>query len=90
MRCVRNYFTVSLYIYQGFYILKISIIVDSGLNINVVNQRSLLKCYENSTPNENICIKNHKALIKRYKDVFMKIFISSKKKINLIIRILRL
>ena len=43
MRCVRNYFTVSLHVNQGLYPLEKLIILDSGLNINIINQKSLLK-----------------------------------------------
>ena len=54
MRCVKNYFTVSLHINQKIYLLNKSIILDSGLNINIINQKSLLKKYRNTTPSEYI------------------------------------
>ena len=37
MRCVGNYFTVSLYVNQEVYPLEKFIILDLGLNVNIVN-----------------------------------------------------
>ena len=78
MRCVRSCFTISLHINQKTYALKKSTILNSGLNINIVNQKSLLKSYKNATPGEYIWEKNNKNLVKGYGDVFMKIIISNK------------
>ena len=54
MRYIRNYFTVSLHINQEMYPLNKSIIFDSGFNINIVNQKSLLRYYKNATPGKYI------------------------------------
>ena len=54
MRCIKSYFTISLHINQEIYPLNKSIILDLGLNINIVNQRSLLNRYRNATPGEYI------------------------------------
>ena len=55
------------------------IILDLGLNINIINQRSLLKRYRNATPNEYIWVRNNKAPVKGYGNVFIIIVISNKK-----------
>ena len=79
MRCIKNYSTISLHINQKTYPLNKSIILNSGLNINIINQRSLLRRYKNATPGEYIWAKNNKAPIKGYGNVFIKIIISGKK-----------
>ena len=80
MRYIRNYFTVSLYINQKkIYPLNKSIILDLGLNINIVSQKSLLNRYKNATPGKYIWVKNNKAFVKWYGDVFITVIISSEK-----------
>ena len=76
MRCVRNYFTISLYINQKeIYPLSKSIILDLGLNINIINQRSLLNRYRNAIPGEYIWVRNNKAPVRGYGNVFIIIII---------------
>ena len=58
------------------YLLNKSIILDSGLNINIINQKSLLKRYRNAIPGKYIWARNNKALVKGYGDVFIKVIIS--------------
>ena len=70
-------------------------ILDSGLNINIINQRSLLRQYKNTIPGEYIWVGNDKTLVKRYGNAFIKIFIFNKKNdfsdpITKIIRILNI
>ena len=78
MRCVRNCFTISLHINQKTYPLNKLIILDLSLNINIVNQRSLLNRYRNATLGEYIWAGNNKAFVKRYGNVFIIIIISNK------------
>ena len=54
MGCVKSYFTISLHINQKIYPLNKLIILDLGLNINIINERSLLRRYRNATPGEYI------------------------------------
>ena len=54
-----------------------SIMLNSGLNINIINQKNLLRYYKNATPGKYIWVKNNKAFIKGYGNVFIKIIISS-------------
>ena len=75
MRCVGNCFIISLHINQETYPLNKSIILDLGLNINIVNQRSLLRRYSNVTLNKYIWVGDNKAFVKRYGDVFIIIII---------------
>ena len=51
--------------------------MDSGLNINIINQSSLLKRYKNATLGEYIWVGNSKAFVRGYGDVFIKIIILS-------------
>ena len=93
MRCVRSYFIISLHINQEkIYPLEKSIILNSGLNVNIVNQRSLLKRYKNAVPGEYIWARNSKAPVKGYGDVFIIIIISNEKNKfgDLIIKIIRI
>ena len=95
MRCVRSYFTISLHINQEIYPLSKSTILNLSLNINIINQRSLLNRYRNTTPGEYIWVGNNKALVKGYGNVFIIIIISSEKNefnnpITKIIRILNI
>ena len=48
------FYPISLYINQETYPLKKSIILDLSLNIDIVNQRSLLRRYRNAIPGEYI------------------------------------
>ena len=75
MRCVRGYFTISLHINKKIYSLNKSIILDLGLNINIINQRNLLKRYKNTIPSEYIWVRNNKTLVRRYENVFIIIII---------------
>ena len=61
------------------YPLKKLIILNSGLIINIINQRSLSRWYKNTTPSEYIYARNNKALIKGCKHVFIKIIITNEK-----------
>ena len=79
MRCVRSYFIISLYINQDIYPLNKSIILDLSLNINIINQKSLLNWYRNVTLGKYICVRNNKAFVRGYGNVFIIIIISSKK-----------
>ena len=79
MRCVRNCFTISLYINQDIYPLSKLIILDLSLNINIINQRSLINRYKNATPGEYIWVRNNKAFVKRYGNVFIIIIIFNEK-----------
>ena len=79
MRCVRSYFTISLHINQEIYPLEKSIILDLGLNINIINQRSLLRRYKNTILSEYIWVGDNKALMRGYGDVFIIIIIFSEK-----------
>ena len=92
MRCVGSYFTVSLHINQEIYPLSKSIILDLGLNINIINQRSLLNRYRNTIPGKYIWAGNNKAPVKGYKNVFIIIIIFSGKNEfnNPIIKIIRI
>ena len=49
MRYIRSYFTISLHINQKIYPLNKLIILNLNLNINIINQRSLLNRYKNTT-----------------------------------------
>ena len=92
MRCVGSCFTVFLYINQDIYFLSKLIILDLGLNINIVNQRSLLNRYRNAILGEYIWAGDNKALIKGYGDVFIIIIIFSEENEfgNPIIKIMRI
>ena len=75
MRCIGSCFTVSLYINQEIYPLNKSIILDLSLNINIINQRSLLNRYKNAIPGEYIWAEDNKAFVKGYGDVFIIVII---------------
>ena len=79
MRYVKSCFTISLHINQNIYPLNKSIILDLGLNVNIVNQRSLLNRYKNATLSKYIWAGNSKAPVKGYGNVFIIIIISSEK-----------
>ena len=51
--------------------------MDLNLNINIVNQKSLLNRYKNATLSEYIWVRNNKAFIRKYGDVFIVIIIFS-------------
>ena len=92
MQYIKSYFTISLYINQKVYPLSKLIILDLNLNINIINQRSLLNWYRNATLSEYIWAGNNKAFVKGYGNVFIIIIISSKKNEfnNPIIKIIRI
>ena len=49
------------------------------MNINIINQRSLLRYYKNATPGKYIWVGNNKALTKGYGNVLIKIITFNKK-----------
>ena len=92
MRCVGSCFTVSLHINQEIYPLNKSIILDLGLNGNIVNQKSLLKRYKNAILDEYIWVRDSKALVKRYGNIFIIVIVFSEENEfdDLIIKIIRI
>ena len=77
MRCVRSRFIISLYVNQEIYPLNKLIILDLDLNVNMVNQRSLLNWYRNAILGEYIWAEDSKALVRGYGNVFIIIIVSS-------------
>ena len=69
---------------QETYPLKKLIILNSGVNINIMNQKILLKYFENAIVNECIWVGNDKALIKMYGKILIKVIISNDKIISII------
>ena len=51
--------------------------MDLGLNVNIVNKKSLLKWYKNTIPGEYIWVRDSKAFVRGYGDVFIKVIMSS-------------
>ena len=72
------------------YPLNKLIILDLGLNINIINKKSLLRRYKNTTLGKYIWVRDSKASVRGYGDVFIKVIISNEKNKlnNLIIKII--
>ena len=66
--------------------------MDLGVNINIIEQRSLIRYYKNIIPGEYIWVRNNKAFIKVYGNVFIKVIISSEENEfgDLIIKIIKI
>ena len=65
---------------QGIFALKRLIILDLGLNIDIINNRSRLKQYRYTIPGEYIWARDNKALVRGYRDIYIEIIISKENK----------